>query len=570
MTLSHCTDSTTPRTDPCHCEQIVAAAAVDHFHDPDHATSQRQYAQQHGIPRSTLGHWLRQPDPEGVDPDTAAFFRSSSGVAWLRRLVLALFAVFLFRGACGLRLLSLLLRLTHLDRFVASSTGALHELSRTIAADLSLFADEERPRLAEGMKHRHIALVPDENFHGPHVCLVAAEPASNFLFVEQYADRRDEATWTAAIEPSVAGLPVTVLLLSSDQAKGIIACADHGLAAQHLPELFHGQRDLCQPLMGPLERQKQSAANRLQQAQDQLQACREEAEQARSEPRGPGRPKDYDQHISRWEAEVEQCTQEAEGCQERQQQALDAVRGVADDFHPFDATTGAAVEEAEMQKRLGQRIRGLQRVAEQAELGSKAQEALQRGQRWVEALVVAMEWFWGVARVLVEELDLPDEVEQAVYAKLLPGLYWQQAARRGRTAEQRQHREDLAGRLLSEAWVAGGVLSRLTRVEQEEVKRVAREVVGLFARSSSCVEGRNGRLSLFHHGQTRLSDQRLKALTVIHNYQSTRADGTTAAERFFGKKPRDLFNWLLERLPDLPRPAAKRPNKATQTSAKAG
>jgi hypothetical protein len=139
MTLSHCTDSTTPRTDPCHWEQLVAAAAVDHFHDPDHATSQRQYAQQHDIPRSTLGHWLRQPDPEGVDPDTAAFFRSSSGVALLRRLVLALFTVFLFRGACGLRLLSLFLRLTQLDRFVASSTGALHELSRTIAADLSLF-----------------------------------------------------------------------------------------------------------------------------------------------------------------------------------------------------------------------------------------------------------------------------------------------------------------------------------------------------------------------------------------------------------------------------------------------
>ena len=59
-------------------------------------------------------------------------------------------------------------------------------------------------------------------------------------------------------------------------------------------------------------------------------------------------------------------------------------------------------------------------------------------------------------------------------------------------------------------------------------------------------------------------------MTVIHNYQSTRPDGTTAAERFFGKKPRDVFNWLLERLPDLPRPAAKRPQRATQPPALAG
>ena len=47
----------------------------------------------------------------------------------------------------------------------------------------------------------------------------------------------------------------------------------------------------------------------------------------------------------------------------------------------------------------------------------------------------------------------------------------------------------------------------------------------------------------------------------IHNYLVVRPDGTTAAERFFGQKPRDLFDWLLQRLPDLPRPASKRPRK---------
>ena len=54
----------------------------------------------------------------------------------------------------------------------------------------------------------------------------------------------------------------------------------------------------------------------------------------------------------------------------------------------------------------------------------------------------------------------------------------------------------------------------------------------------------------------------LAALTVLHNYFSRRADGTTAAERFFGQKPDDLFGWLLQRLPELPRPAQPRPRKA--------
>ena len=76
------------------------------------------------------------------------------------------------------------------------------------------------------------------------------------------------------------------------------------------------------------------------------------------------------------------------------------------------------------------------------------------------------------------------------------------------------------------------------------------------------MRGANGRLSLFHHGQGKPSDAPLRALTVVHNYLSRRADGTTAAERFFASKPRDLFSWLLGRMPDPPRPAAKRPKKA--------
>ena len=65
----------------------------------------------------------------------------------------------------------------------------------------------------------------------------------------------------------------------------------------------------------------------------------------------------------------------------------------------------------------------------------------------------------------------------------------------------------------------------------------------------------SGQLSLHHHGCHALSPGKLKALTVLHNYFIERADGSTAAERFFGQKPADLFEWLLERFPDPPRPA---------------
>src|SRR4051812_43123809 len=188
MTPPQPTSPCDPGQDPFRWAHLDRAAAYDDFHDPFASfTSQRQYAQEHGIPRSTLGSWLRQDDPEGVDPHLVTFLRSSSGLAFLRRLVLALFLVFLFRGGRGLRSLGLFLRLSHLDRFVASSHGALDDLAQTLQADLTAFAAEERTQLAKGMVRKDIALIGDEHFHAGDPCLVAIEPVSNFILVEQYA-----------------------------------------------------------------------------------------------------------------------------------------------------------------------------------------------------------------------------------------------------------------------------------------------------------------------------------------------------------------------------------------------
>ena len=570
MAPCHSTDTPDRRTDPFRWDHQRVARAYEHFSHPDRATSQRQYAHEHGIPRSTLGHWLRRADPDGLDPDLAAFFRSAAGVAFLRRLVLALFLVFLLQGACGLRRLGRFLRLTQLDRFVAPSHGALHDLAGALEADLGAFADEERPRLAQGMAPRDIAAVADEHFHGPSPCLVACEPVSNFLLVEQYADRRDADTWAAALEQATAGLPVRVLLLGSDQAKGLIACARDGLGAMHLPELFHGQRDLGRALHGPLRRQTEAAQEGRSQAEGRAQHWRDEQARAQAGPPRPGRKKDYGRRIDLCAAWAEQCGGQVQACEGRQQQATEALRGLADDYHPFDARTGAPVSAADMEGQLGQRLQALEEVARQAGLPGQAAEALAKGRRWAQALVAALAWFWGTARAKVEGLDLPEEAEQAVHERVLPGLYWRQAARRARTAEGRRQQGELAERLLGEAWAAGGALGGLPAEQRAGVERVGREVVGLFARSSSCVEGRNGRLSLFHHGQCRLSGGRLKALTAVHNYLIERPDGTTAAERFFGQKPRDVFGWLLERMPDLPRPAAKRSQKAPKTAPTGG
>ena len=199
MTPSKCSEPADTRTGPCRWPRATAACAQDHFSRPDHS-SQRQYAQEQGIPRSTLGYWLRREDPTDLDRDLVAYFRSPSGEAFLRRVVLAALCTFQLQGACGLRLVSTFLQRAGLDHFVGSSRGALHPLAVHLESDLAAFRDEQQPLLAQQMKPRAITLVPDEHFHGSKPCLVAIEPVSNFLAVECYRDRRDADTWTEYCE----------------------------------------------------------------------------------------------------------------------------------------------------------------------------------------------------------------------------------------------------------------------------------------------------------------------------------------------------------------------------------
>ena len=90
---------------------------------------------------------------------------------------------------------------------------------------------------------------------------------------------------------------------------------------------------------------------------------------------------------------------------------------------------------------------------------------------------------------------------------------------------------------------------------QSQLKQQAKMLAEVFQRSSSNVEGRNGYLSLRNHQLRGLEHPRKReCLTAVHNFCLTRTDGTTAAERFFGQKPRSMFAAILTAVEIPPAP----------------
>src|SRR5262249_2524669 len=133
----------------------------------------------------------------------------------------------------------------------------------------------------------------------------------------------------------------------------------------------------------------------------------------------------------------------------------------------------------------------------------------------------------------------------AMHAHLIPSYYLERVAS-ARTVGEGEPLRALAERLRAALFEPDGALGVLSRVEQDALKSKAKTLAEVFQRSSSNVEGRNGYLSLRNHQLRGLDHPRKRAcLTAMHNFFLTRPDGTTAAERFFGQKPRSMFAAIL-------------------------
>jgi Family of unknown function (DUF6399) len=121
---------------------------------------------------------------------------------------------------------------------------------------------------------------------------------------------------------------------------------------------------------------------------------------------------------------------------------------------------------------------------------------------------------------------------------------------------------ELAERLRAPLCEPGGIFSAWRPEAQDHLHDEAKRLAAVFQRSSSNVEGRNGYLSLRNH-QLRGLDlpRKRECFTTMHNFFLTRPDGTTAAERFFGQKPRAMLEAILESV-ELPPAPLSLPRRA--------
>ena len=524
--------------------------------------SERQAAKELKVPRTTLQAWRRWHDTLDMCPYVADFFQSGPGLAFLHRLVIAFHLVCVEVGACGIRLVCLFLHLTGLNRFVAASYGAQQQVNLQVEQAMVTYDQDETARLASGMPQKDLTVTQDETFTGG-LCLITMDPESNFIILEQLAQARDQTTWDDLMAPALAPLKCRVIQSTSDEAPGLLAYVEHYLEAHHSPDLFHVQHELVKAVSGPMATKERAALKAVTEATAQLERLQSDPQSVGDEPEKhrPGRPLKEPVRLEHAEQVLAAARREHERLAEQRAQVKASIRGIGHDYHFVDLERGVRRNGHLIAADIQEHIEQIRTLAQQEGLSQSCLERIEKAERVVPKMQATIEFVSRYVGQQITQLDLTPPVSFAMHAKLIPSYYLDRVAQTRNVSDGAPLRE-LAERLRAPLVEPGGVLSALSPEAQHHLHDEAKRLAAVFQRSSSNVEGRNGYLSLRSH-QLRGLDlpRKRECFTAIHNFLLTRPDGTTAAERFFGQKPRSIFAAILDSVELAPAPLSP-PRKA--------
>jgi len=115
-------------------------------------------------------------------------------------------------------------------------------------------------------------------------------------------------------------------------------------------------------------------------------------------------------------------------------------------------------------------------------------------------MIETLVFFWTLIAARAAALPVFLEIVKIWQNQLVASYYLASVAQRCSDSKEREQFLDLSNAILEQAKARDGPLLALSEKDLSYLEEKARLASELFQRSSSCVEGRNGQLSLRHHG----------------------------------------------------------------------
>lgn len=502
--------------------------------------SAREAADLLEVPNSTMQSWRKQKPSQKISLELANFISTPEGADFLQRNVLAVIKL-MKCGPGGIRGMQEYLHNSGLDLFVAASEGALQKFWVRCETHILDFGEREEKRLAPAMRRRKITAGLDEIFRSRRPCLVAIDVVSNYILLEKFTEDRTADTWVKELMPRLNEVNVELGQVVSDLCGAIRSCTNK-LEAVHIPELFHAQYEISKATSAALASQEKNAEKALNEAEEVVKRIEASPRWIEKEKR-----KKQQQEIEKVRYARDIRKVEFEKKKKHREAAKTAIREMGKIHHPIDLKNAKLQTAGGIEDRFNAQFKIIQETAEEAQLSESSVDRIVKARMAFDAIVCYVEHFFLIYAAFLKGLELNPEQENFFNEVVFPLCYLNMVWRR-LTIREREEHKTLLKRL--EEMIRDAPWSDEFK---KEWIRQGEELAETFQRSSSCVEGRNGTLSLNHHRFHRLNTRTLKALTIVHNFDVRRSDGTTAAERFFEAKHANLFESLVTvRIPGRP------------------
>ncbi|MCP4752945.1 MAG: universal stress protein [Proteobacteria bacterium] len=269
-----------------------------------------------------------------------------------------------------------------------------------------------------------------------------------------------------------------------------------------------------------------------------------------------GRPPDFEKRAKKAAEEECKAADDLKRARENQEAVRKNKLKFGRVYHPYDTETGRKQSPKTVEALLDDCFEKIDEATES--LSERCRKHVEKARRVAGKMKATIAFFFSMVGTVVENMEVSSDIKRIVYDLLVPGSYLLEAGRKEKDVELAEKILERAQELLSVFHDRCGVLAHCSEEELESIEGTSKECAWFFQRSSSPVEWRNAQLSLRHHNMHRLSNLKMSALTAIHNFYIKRPDGTTATERFFGSKPKIMFEHLLDRIDFPARPRRKR------------
>ena len=490
----------------------------------------RAIASTTGIPKSSVDRHLRTIKRRQQHPESY-FWETEEGRQWLRLLVFGVIYCFGIKGGIGSDSLSSFFHRLRLEQQFGCSARALQKLEVQVK-DTILAYEQGQLESCQGAQRIGICVGGDETFYGLPI-LVAIELASGFIFSEAECENRTYETWWKQVSGWFNPEQWDCRYFVSDGAKALVKLALSGLGCPSVPDVFHLMYALSKSMGTAIARQQVQLQKQQQNLQEKLQAASSPAV------------------ITEMEAQTTTLHNQQQTLETDHQDYQQSLHVLSQTIHPFHINTCEPQLALDLPKRLQSPLSALERLS-QIHAPQKSQDALKRWQKQIPELSGTLHaWWQWVFQALCAQTQDPD-TQHWVMTFLLPWVYWHQQTHKTRQPQLKQSylqaSQQAQARLLTHA-----LTQSISKAEQQKWVDWAIWMCAKFQRTSSAVEGRNGYLSRLHHANRGFTEQSLKVLTIIHNFDLKRDDGTTAAQRLFDKPFPDLFEWVVLNMGDLPR-----------------